>query len=187
MLCLDASTRFTLLTDFFQKISQTSLLKSLHELNTKLEQSNSPDTHEHFHHLRKLRFYEEKSSKMQQRISSLQNNLQTSAEYESMLEILKHLNYISRTNILKLKGQVAAIFGSGKELLLTELIYQNLIDELTPSEIAALISAIVFQGKRFDDQHQDENQTKEITPTLQQAKKQLSKSKSKSEMIILVI
>ena len=111
---------------------------------------------------------------MQQRISSLQSNLQTSADYESMLEILKRQNYISNTNILKLKGQVAAIFGSGKELLLTELIYQNLIDELTPSEIAALISAIVFQGKRFDDQIQDENKTKEITPTLQRAKKQLS-------------
>ena len=130
---------------------------------------------ENFHHLRKLNFYEEKSSSMQQRLSSLQNNLQSSAEYESMLEILKRLNYISPTNILRMKGQVAAIFGSGKELLLTELIYQNLIDQLTPSEIAALISAIVFQGKRFDDQVNDETKIKEITPALQQAKQQLSK------------
>jgi superfamily II RNA helicase len=113
---------------------------------------------------------------MNERISSLQANLQTSAEYESMLEVLKKLNYISKTNILKLKGQVAAIFGSGKELLLTELIYQNLIDNLTPSEIAALISAIIFQGKRFDDQVNDESQNKEITPALQQAKQKLSRS-----------
>lgn len=164
-------------------------MKNLRELNEKLEQTNSGDVQENFHHLRKLRFYEEKSSSMQQRISSLQNNLQTSADYESMLEILKRLNYISQTNILKLKGQVAAIFGSGKELLLTELIYQNLIDELTPSEIAALISAIVFQGKRFDDQIQDENQTKEITPTLQRAKRQLSTfhlhKKTKEKMLFI--
>jgi superfamily II RNA helicase len=96
-----------------------------------------------------------------------------------MLEVLKKLNYISKTNILKLKGQVAAIFGSGKELLLTELIYQNLIDNLTPSEIAALISAIIFQGKRFDDQVNDESQNKEITPALQQAKQKLSRSSNR--------
>jgi antiviral helicase SKI2 len=113
---------------------------------------------------------------MNERLSSVQTNLQTSAEYESMLEVLKKLNYISNNNILSLKGQVAAIFGSGKELLLTELIYQNLIDNLNPSEIAALISSIIFQGKRFDHEINNENQKKEITPTLHQAKQQLSRS-----------
>ena len=100
-----------------------------------------------------------------------------------MLEVLKKLNYISNNNILRLKGQVAAIFGSGKELLLTELIYQNLIDNLTSSEIAALLSAIIFQGKRFDDQTQDENQKKEITPALHQAKQQLSMSKKANQIL----
>jgi len=116
---------------------------------------------------------------MNERISSLQTNLQTSADYESMLEVLKKLNYISNTNILKLKGQIAAIFGSGKELLLTELIYQNLIDNLTPSEIAALISSIIFQGKRFDDEINNENEKKEITPGLYRAKQQLSMTSKK--------
>jgi superfamily II RNA helicase len=113
---------------------------------------------------------------MNERISSLQTNLQTSADYESMLEVLKKLNYISTNNLLSLKGQVAAIFGSGKELLLTELIYQNLIDNLSPSEIAALLSAIIFQGKRFDNEANDESKKKEITPSLHQAKQQLSMS-----------
>jgi len=139
----------------------------------KLENEIYLNIDENFHHLRKLNFYENKYSDMNERISSLQSNLQTSIEYESMLEVLKKLNYISNTNILKLKGQVAALFGSGKELLLTELIYQNLIDNLTPSEIAALISSIIFQGKRFDDDINNENQKKEITPALNQAKQQL--------------
>lgn len=113
---------------------------------------------------------------MNERLSSLQTNMQTSAEYESMLDVLKKLNYISNSNLLSLKGQVAAIFGSGKELLLTELIYQNLIDDLSPSEIAALISSIVFQGKRFDHEIENDNEKKEITPTLNQAKQRLSMS-----------
>jgi superfamily II RNA helicase len=173
---LVASNRFILLNDFLTKISQSSLLKNLHELNVKIENEIFPNLNENFHHLRKLNFYENKYSDMNERLSSVQTNLQTSAEYESMLEVLKKLNYISNNNILSLKGQVAAIFGSGKELLLTELIYQNLIDNLNPSEIAALISSIIFQGKRFDHEINNENQKKEITPTLHQAKQQLSRS-----------
>ncbi|CAF1455631.1 unnamed protein product [Adineta steineri] len=170
---LVASIRFNILNDFLTKQSQSSLLNNLHELNLKLENETFElNLSETFHHLRKLNFYENKYSKMNERISSLQTNLQTSAEYESMLEVLKKLQYISDRNILKLKGQVAAIFGSGKELLLTELIYQNLIDNLTASEIAALISAIVFQGKRFDNDIND-NKKIEITPALNQAKQQL--------------
>jgi len=171
-----ASNRFIILNDFLTKISQLSLLNNLHELNLKLENEIFENLNENFHYLRKLNFYENKYSNINERISSLQTNLQTSADYESMLEVLKQLNYISHTNILKLKGQVAAIFGSGKELLLTELIYQNLIDNLTPSEIAALISAIIFQGKRFDDEVNNEDKKKEITPALYQAKQQLSMS-----------
>lgn len=174
---LVVSTRFTLLRNFLNKTSQASLLDTLHHLNSQFDNEADANLDEHFHHLRKLKFYENKAKEMNERISSVQTNLQTSADYESMLEILKKLNYISRTNnILRLKGQVAAIFGSGKELLLTELIYQNLIDHLTPSEIAALISAIIFQGKRFDDQVNDEEKKKEITPALHQAKQQLSRS-----------
>lgn len=165
--------RFILLNDLLTKTTEPSLLGNLHALNVKLENETFSNLNENFHYIRKLKFYENKYAEMNKRISSIQANLQTSAEYESMLEVLKKLNYISNNNLLSLKGQVAAIFGSGNELLLTELIYQNLIDHLTSSEIAALLSSIVFQGKRFDDQADDDDK-KEITPNLQQAKKDLS-------------
>ncbi|CAF0719337.1 unnamed protein product [Rotaria sp. Silwood1] len=178
-----ASNRFILLNDLLIKTSQSLLLNNLHELNLKLENETYVNLNENFHLIRKLKFYENKYNDMNERISSLQTNLQTSFEYESMLEVLKKLNYISNTNILSLKGQVAALFGSNNELLLTELIYQNLIDNLTPSEIAALLSSIIFQGKRFDNEINDENQKKEITPALHQAKQQLIAIASKLDQI----
>ena len=174
--------RFTLVKDFLNKNSQFDLLNKLHQLNNKLIDQTFDNVHEHFHHLRKLNFYESKLTRMNERLSSLQSNLQSSAEYESMLEVLKQLRYISKTNILKLKGQVAAQFGSGKELLLTELVFQNLIDNLTPSEIAALVSAIVFQGKRFDEQAQTIEQRKEMTPALHKAKQDLSRQTKKKKL-----
>ena len=151
------------------------LLDNLHKLNLKLDcQTIYSNLDENFHHIRALKFYEMKYSHMNERLSSIQANLQSSLEYESMLEVLKKLNYITNDNILTLKGQVAAIFSSGKELLLTELIYQNIIDQLTASEIASILSSIVYQGKRFDTDINDENRRQEMTPTLQQAKQQLS-------------
>ena len=172
-----AAKRFHLLSPLLSKQpSSSSSLDQLHQLNESLENELHPNVDEHFHQLRKLNFYENKYAEMNQRIASVQSNLQTSADYESMLEILKKLNYISRKqNLLRLKGQVAAIFGSGKELLLTELIYQNLIDGLSAGEIAALLSAIIFQGKRFDENSNTEKNKSEITPALTQAKAQLSR------------
>ena len=151
-------------------------LNALRQWNEELE--NEENQTEQFDQLRKLNFYEQKLNSMNERIGSVKSNLQTSADYESMLEILKKLNYISKgDNILRLKGQVAAIFGSGKELLLTEIIYQNVIDHLTPSEIAAILSSIVFQGKKFDESMLEDEKRKEITPTLDQAKHQLRKKR----------
>lgn len=153
-------------------------MKTLNNLSEQIEQENLENSEENFSKLRKLFFYEKKYSDLDQRIGSIQSNLQTSADYESMLEVLKKLSYISkRENLLRLKGQVAAIFGSGKELLLTELIYQNVIDQLNPNEIAALLSAIIFQGKKYDDQALKDEKRKEITPNLEKAKHNLSKWK----------
>lgn len=43
-----------------------------------------------------------------------------------------------------LKGRVALDMGT-HELLITELVYRNLLTNLQPAEIAALLSALVFQ------------------------------------------
>lgn len=45
-----------------------------------------------------------------------------------------------------MKGRVACQM-SQNELVITELIFRNILTELEPAEIAALISALVFQGK----------------------------------------
>lgn len=45
-----------------------------------------------------------------------------------------------------MKGRVACEMGSN-ELLITELILSNILTELEPAEIAALLSSLVFQAK----------------------------------------
>lgn len=47
---------------------------------------------------------------------------------------------------MDLKGRVACIMGMN-ELLITELVFRNTLTNLDAAEVAALLSALVFQAK----------------------------------------
>ena len=67
-------------------------------------------------------------------------------EYYSRIQVLKELNYLNRHMCLEMKGRVACLM-SEHELVITEMLMDNLLSDLTPEEIAALLSAFVFQQK----------------------------------------
>ena len=50
---------------------------------------------------------------------------------------------------MQLKGRVACEI-SGHELIITELIFHNMLTPLHPTEIAAVLSSVVFQQRRRD-------------------------------------
>jgi len=50
-----------------------------------------------------------------------------------------------------MKRRVACEMNSGEELICTECLFENLLDELEPEEVAALMSAFVFQQKNASE------------------------------------
>ncbi|KAK7946295.1 ATP-dependent RNA helicase DHX35 [Apiospora aurea] len=79
---------------------------------------------------------------------SLSNqNLQLLPDYEQRIQVLKDLSFIDDESRIQLKGKVACEIHSADELVLTELILDNVLAEYEPAEIAALLSAFVFQEK----------------------------------------
>ncbi|KAB5547116.1 NUC185 domain-containing protein [Coniochaeta sp. 2T2.1] len=74
-------------------------------------------------------------------------NLQLLPDYEQRIQVLKDLSFIDSASRIQLKGKVACEIHSGDELVLTELILDNVLAEYEPAEIAALLSAFVFQEK----------------------------------------
>lgn len=60
-----------------------------------------------------------------------------------------------------MKGRVACEMGSN-ELLITELILSNVLTDLDPAEIAALLSSLVFQAKTEAEPHINESLLKSI-------------------------
>ncbi|GAB0139091.1 hypothetical protein EsDP_00007306 [Epichloe bromicola] len=74
-------------------------------------------------------------------------NLQLLPDYEQRVRVLEELDFIDSATRIQLKGKVACEVHSGDELVLTELILDNVLAEFEPAEIAALLSAFVFQEK----------------------------------------
>ncbi|KAI2632903.1 DSHCT domain-containing protein [Xylaria nigripes] len=74
-------------------------------------------------------------------------NLQLLPDYEQRIEVLKDLSFVDAETRIQLKGKVACEIHSADELVLTELILENVLADYEPAEIAALLSAFVFQEK----------------------------------------
>ncbi|EGX88613.1 DEAD/DEAH box RNA helicase Ski2, putative [Cordyceps militaris CM01] len=83
----------------------------------------------------------------QLKLSLSDQNLQLLPDYEQRVQVLKELGFIDDATRIQLKGKVACEVHSGDELVLTELILDNVLAEFDPAEIAALLSAFVFQEK----------------------------------------
>ncbi|OWF39926.1 helicase SKI2W-like [Mizuhopecten yessoensis] len=77
-------------------------------------------------------------------------SLQLLPEYQQRIEVLRALNYIDANNTVQLKGRVACEISS-HELMITELVFENALTELHPTEIAALLSSVVFEQKRASE------------------------------------
>jgi len=50
-----------------------------------------------------------------------------------------------------MKGRVACEMNSGEELICTECLFENQMDELEPEEAVAIMSAFVFQQKNTSE------------------------------------
>lgn len=73
-------------------------------------------------------------------------NLSLYPDYCNKLLVLQELKYIDELNQVAMKGRVACEMGQN-ELIITELVLRNMLTNLEPAEIAALLSGLVFQAK----------------------------------------
>jgi hypothetical protein len=81
------------------------------------------------------------------------------------IDVLKVINYIDSDLVVQLKGRVACEMNSGEELISTECLFENQLEELEPEEAVAIMSAFVFQQRNASEPS--------LTPKLAEAKKRL--------------
>lgn len=72
-------------------------------------------------------------------------------DYNQRLSVLKSLGYVdAASDTVELKGRVASQINTCEELVLTELVFEGALADLDAAELAALLSALVFQEKCDD-------------------------------------
>ncbi|KAK5851505.1 hypothetical protein PBY51_023052 [Eleginops maclovinus] len=59
--------------------------------------------------------------------------------------VLRRLGFASPSDVIEMKGRVACEISSGDELLLTEMVFNGLFNDLTVEQVTALLSCFVFQ------------------------------------------
>nr|CAG8628111.1 9611_t:CDS:10 [Entrophospora candida] len=111
-----------------------------------------PELNEHYGLIHETMSLEKNLNELLHTITG--KNLELMPEYEQRIEVLKYLKYIDeKTSVVQLRGQVACKINTADELLVTELIFGNVLkeSEYDPAEIVALLSCLVFQEKNASE------------------------------------
>jgi len=64
-----------------------------------------------------------------------------------MKRVLRRLGFLTKDNIIDVKGRVAAEINAADELITTELLFSGFFTDLTPQQVAAVLSIFVFDEK----------------------------------------
>ncbi|XP_057338709.1 SKI2 subunit of superkiller complex protein [Microplitis mediator] len=125
--------------------------------------SELPNLEQHFEAVFERNELERRRRELEFQLSD--ESLALYPEYVNRVKVLKTLGYIDTDDRVTLKGRVALDMGT-HELLITELVYRNILTNLQPAEIAALLSALVFQQKTENDPEPKLSVLKETMKTM---------------------
>eukprot|EP00743_Colponemidia_sp_Colp-15_P003213 GILK01003472.1.p1 GENE.GILK01003472.1~~GILK01003472.1.p1 ORF type:complete len:1034 (+),score=223.64 GILK01003472.1:50-3151(+) len=71
-------------------------------------------------------------------------------DLKAMKRVLRRLGFVNKENIIQVKGRIACEISTSDELLITELMFNGVFNEMKSDEIVSLLSALVFQEKSED-------------------------------------
>ncbi|KAI5819517.1 rRNA-processing arch domain-containing protein [Pyronema omphalodes] len=149
-----------------------ALLRKIEVLESKILSNplhNSPrlpDLYSKFKHKQEI---VEKIKATKKKISQAHSIMQLD-ELKCRKRVLRRLGFISETDVVQLKARVACEISSGDELLLAELLFNRVFNELTPEQCAALLSCFVFEEKSKNEDKLSEELQKPFNELQAQAK-----------------
>lgn len=91
--------------------------------------------------------------RLQDEMTMLKKNIKQATSIMQMEElkcrkrVLRRLGYTTAFDVIEMKGRVACEISTGDELLLTEMIFNGVFNDLTVEQCVALLSCFVFDEK----------------------------------------
>lgn len=103
----------------------------------------------------------ERKETLRSRVNTLQHllsneSLQLFPDFLQRKAVLLSAGYIDANETVCTKGRVACEVNTCEELIVTEMIFEGVLNELEPAEIVAALSALVFQEKSSDNEFDTE-------------------------------
>jgi ATP-dependent RNA helicase HelY len=97
----------------------------------------------------------ERADRLEREIIDLQKRVENRTHviprtFDQICSVLSELNYIDGENIAP-EGEMLSSIYSEFDLLVSESIRQKIWNELTPAELASVLSAIIFQARNDDE------------------------------------
>lgn len=75
------------------------------------------------------------------------NSILQLEELKNRQRVLRRLGFVNEAEVVLLKARVACEISTGDELVLSELLFDGFFNDLTPEQIAAVVSCFVFEEK----------------------------------------
>jgi antiviral helicase SKI2 len=66
--------------------------------------------------------------------------------------VLKTLGYLDENEAVAVKGRVACEVNTCEELIVTEMVFEGVLNDLDPPEIVAALSSLIYQQKSENDE-----------------------------------
>lgn len=116
--------------------------------------TTTPNFEYNFYSVFKRKHLEDKKNSLINQLTSHMLNVVLYSEYRDRIKLLQRIGYVSAENTVTYKGKVACCM-SMNELLITELVYENVLMDLDCAEIAALLSVIVAKGRKKEESKEE--------------------------------
>ncbi|KAM0025894.1 putative RNA helicase [Helianthus debilis subsp. tardiflorus] len=151
------------------KLKDMNLVDAYHKWNNLLQKMSQNKCHncikleEHIKVAREIKNYKDEVNTLKFQMSD--EALQQMPDFQGRIDVLKEIGCIDSDLVVEIKGRVACEMNSGEELICTECLFENQLDDLEPEEAVALMSAFVFQQRNASEPS--------LTPRLAQAKQRL--------------
>eukprot|EP00971_Amphidinium_carterae_P280271 5564195-Amphidinium_carterae.1 len=126
-----------------------ALLEKVKDLKQRLAEHSMRDND-------KLQLYYtafDKKVKLQTKVQELEKTINASQfmvmgdDLRAMRRVLRRLEFVNKEGCVMVKGQMACELSSADEILLTEIVFHNVFEDMAPNHIVALCSCLVFDEK----------------------------------------
>ncbi|BFZ54563.1 ATP-dependent RNA helicase mtr4 [Savitreella phatthalungensis] len=105
-------------------------------------------------------------------------------ELKCRKRVLRRLGFTTSEDVIEIKGRVACEISSGDELLLTEMIFNGVFNDLSPEQCAALLSCFVF-GEKSEETPKLKDELAAPLRVMQETARRIAKVSQESKLPVV--